>query len=527
MDVTTKVIKNSYFDSVTLMLLSSKVSSLEGIENAAVMMGTEMNKGIMESTGLLKEGFNEGGPNDLIISIKAINDEAITKAMVVIDEFINNKKSDVTDEEIFPKTLDSAFEVNPSINLALISVPGQYGKNEAMKALNKGLHVHLFSDNVTIEEELELKKFAAEKGLLMMGPDCGSAIINGVGIGFANKVKRGSIGVVAAAGTGLQEVTTLVSQKGAGISQALGTGGRDLKEKIGGLTMLMALEALAQDDETKAIIMVSKPPAETVMKKIMETVKKINKPVVVCLLGGDPQIIEEHGAIPALTLEDAAELAVANLKGFEGERVFFTLNENEISKIVQREIYGFNNNQKYLRGIYTGGTLCYEGMLILKEFLGGIYSNVPLNEKYKLSNSNISVSNTFIDMGEDEFTVGRPHPMIDPSLRNKRILQEANDPEVAVILMDVVIGYGAHEDPAEGLVKVIKEAREIAKTQGRNLSFVASVCGTEEDFQIRSKQEQKLVDAGVIVMPSNSQAARMAGLINQRGEFLDVIGRGE
>lgn len=522
-----QVKENAYYDSVTLMVISSKISSLEGIKDAAVMMGTDHNKALMKNSGLLSEENENVGTSDMIIGILAEHQDAIDKAMALIKEELDNKKSAVASGEIRVKTLDSAIKRVPELNFAVISVPGRYAKNEAMKALNNDLNVLLFSDNVSIDEENELKDLAIEKGLLMMGPDCGTAIINGTSLGFANSVNRGSIGLVAAAGTGLQEVSVIIDKLGGGVSQALGTGGRDLKDEIGGKMMLFGLNALVEDEDTKVIVLISKPPSPKVMEKVLEKVKSIKKPVVTCFLGGDSNLVKGSGAIPAETLEDAATAAVMLANGKEPENTFFTLNDEEIERIVETEVSKLQNSQKYVRALYSGGTICYEGMLIMKETIGNVYSNVPLKEEYRLENPEVSKENTFLDMGEDYFTDGLPHPMIDTRLRVERIIEEAKDPETALLLIDLVLGYGSNEDPAGAMAPAIAKAKKIAESEGRYLSVVASICGTDKDPQNMEEQAEKLKEAGVIIMPSNAQAARMASLIVTRGKHLEAILGGE
>lgn len=519
--------ENAYYDSVTLMVISSKISSLEGVENAAVMMGTDQNKELMKNSGLLSPENENVRTSDMIVGILAQNQEIIDEAIGVIKEQLDNKKTVSSSGEIRVKALDSAIKRVPDLNFTVISVPGRYAKNEAIKALNNDLNVLLFSDNVTIEEENELKDYAIEKGLLMMGPDCGTAIINGTSLGFANGVKRGNIGLVAAAGTGLQEVSVIIDKLGAGISQAIGTGGRDLKDEIGGKMMLFGLNALVNDDDTKVIVLISKPPSPKVMEKALETVKRINKPVVTCFLGGDVSLVKGSGAIPAETLEDAATMAVMIANGNPPESTFFTISNDEIKSIAESEINKLQDNQKYVRGLYSGGTICYEGMLIMKETIGNVYSNVPLKEEFKLENPEVSKENTFLDMGEDYFTDGVPHPMIDTRLRVERIKKESKDPETALLLLDLVLGYGSNDDPAGALAPAIIEAKKTAADGGRYLSVVASICGTEMDPQNKEKQSAKLREAGVIIMPSNAQAARMASLIVTKGKHLEAILGGE
>ena len=504
--------KNTYIDSVSLMVLSSSVSAVDGIKNAAVMMGTEHNKDIMKQAGLF-DGSEEAGTSDLIIGIEAESEDAKNEALNVIDDLLNNSKKEDSEDTVQAKTLDSAYQQDPSSNIAVISVPGRYAKTEAMKALNKGMHVLLFSDNVSLEAENELKEIAVEKGLLMMGPDCGTAIVNGVALGFANVVRRGNIGIVAAAGTGLQETSVIIDKQGGGLSQGLGTGGRDIKSAIGGKMMLQEIEALNEDEATDIIVLISKPPAEDVLKKIIEATKEIKKPMVACLLGAEKEILEGTNIHYAKTLEDAAVAAVDLAEGKSLETVRFTGEKEKLDSILEKETNKLNSTQKYVRGLFSGGTLCYEGMIVAQDEIGDIYSNVPLKSSWELDDLEVSKENTFIDMGEDYFTDGLPHPMIDTRLRSERILREAKDPQVAVLLMDVVIGYGSHEDPAGSLLPAIQEAKEMAAQEGRYLSVVASVCGTAQDPQGLKQQEQKLTEAGVIVMPSNAQAARMASSI--------------
>jgi succinyl-CoA synthetase alpha subunit len=352
-----------------------------------------------------------------------------------------------------------------------------------------------------------------------MGPGAGTTILNNVALGFANVLPRGSVGIVSAAGTGLQEVSTLLARHGVGISQGIGTGGRDLKKEVGGIMMLEALKALQQDDATKVIVLISKPPAEAVVRLILDQVAASVKPTVICFLGGDTSALEKiPNVIPARTLYECALLAgrlvpdeVGGVKAFiEAENARFT-------KQVQNLKSQFNVGQHYLRGLFSGGTLCYEAQVIWKEMLDiPVYSNAPLPGRSALPDSTKSRRHTAVDLGEEEFTVGRPHPMIDNDLRIRRILQEARDPEVAVIMFDVVIGYGAHPDPASELVEAVREARKLAHDAGCELTFVASVTGTEDDPQCLSRTVSTLEDAGVIVCNSNSAAARLTAMIVEK-----------
>ena len=505
-----EVRENTYFDSVTLMLFSSRLSALPGVKEAAVMMGTDHNKSLMIGSGILQPADAEGiTPNALVIGVLAESDQVVQEVLAELTRQFESKQQSgaATGGELRARNVDSAADKLGDPNFAIVSLPGKYAKYETMKLMRRGVHVLLFSDNVSVEEENELKDFALEQGLLMMGPDCGTAIVGGVALGFANVVRRGSIGLVAAAGTGLQEATVIVDRLGGGISQALGTGGRDLKAAVGGKMMLQCLDALEADLGTRVVGIISKPPEPAVMEKVLDRVRTMRKPVVACFLGGDPARVEEAGAVAAATLEDAAASLVALDRGEAYQPVRYT-DPAGADAMAKAEAERLDPGQTRCRGLYSGGTLCYEALLILQEEIGPVHSNLAKDSRYQLPDVERSLEDTLIDMGDDYFTDGMPHPMIDVRLRSERIRREAQDPETAVILLDCVLGYGCHEDPAGALVAAIEEARRAA--EGRHISFVASVCGTERDAQIRGDQEAKLRQAGVVVMPSNAQAARMA-----------------
>ncbi len=509
--------KGEYYDSVTLMLVARDATKIEGVEDAAVVMGTEQNKSILETSGMLLDMFKNAGDSDLLIAVKAKDEKTAEEAFKKIDELLMERRTKTQEAgEYTPKSLEGALKFMPDANMVVISVAGKYAGDEAMKALQKGLHVMLFSDNVPLEKEIELKKYARDNGLLVMGPDCGTAIINGAPLCFANVVNRGSIGIVAASGTGLQEVSSVITNEGAGISQAIGTGGRDVKKDVGGIMFIEGMKALEEDPETKYIVLVSKPPHPEVLSKVADLVKnEIKKPVVGIFLGGDPDVVKNAGAIPANTLEEAGLIAASLAKGksMDEFKKLLEEREKEILAIAERESNNKKEGQKYVRGLYTGGTLCDEAMLLSRQIIGEVYGNAPLNPKFKLKDSWRSQENTFVDLGEDEFTVGRPHPMIDFTLRNKKIVEEAKDPTVAVILLDVVLGYGSNMQPGEELAPAIKEARQLAEKDGRNITFVCSITGTDKDPQDRSKVKKQLEEAGAIIMPSNAAAAKLASYI--------------
>ena len=513
MVVLNSVKQNYYQDSMKLMQISKELTSLPGIKKASAIMATEANLKMLEEAGLIKKAPASVGANDLIIALEADSKKSANDALNKIDTLLV-PSLDTSDEHVEYKNFDSAFDALKLANMAFISVPGEFAKLEVARAIKNNIHTFLFSDNLSVDEEIELKQRAIDKGLLMMGPGCGTAIINGTCLGFANIVRRGSIGVVAAAGTGLQEVTSLIHNWGLGISHGIGVGGRDLSEEVGGLMTIEAIKLLQKDKRTGIILLVSKPPSKNVVEKILKTVRKGKKPFAMCLLGEKIDMESEKNIYFTETLEELSLLAV-NLAGQKkGQKVKIT---DYSWKIYGKGILNsFNPTQKYVRGLFSGGTLCYEAQKILTSSLGHIYSNVPLSEQYKLSDSNKSYKHSCIDLGEEEFTVGRPHPMIDSTLRSERIIREAKDPGTAIILFDIVLGYGSSPDPAGDLLPAIEKARDIAKSRKRSLAFITHVCGTEDDTQNREVQEEKLRNAGVQVVSTNAQAARASVWIASR-----------
>lgn len=499
--------KNAYHDSVTLMSLSGSIHQLEGVKEAVVSMATQMNKELLSNIGLLTDEAKNATDNDLIIAVEANSEQRVQEVMDFINEQLHAKKTTTTEGGDKPvKTFKSALSRVPDANMAVISVPGKYAAREAKQAIKNGLHVMIFSDNVSLEDEKELKEMAKEAGLFVMGPDCGTAIINQTGLCFANKISEGNIGLVAASGTGLQEVTVQIDRFGYGISQAIGTGGRDLHESIGGIMMLEGLKALEQDDQTEVIVLISKPPAGSVQEKILKKVKESKKPVVVCFIDGDPKAVETSGGTFANTLMDAARKAVGIL---DPSLNFKEKISTEAEQWIQEEKSQLSDSQKYIRGLFCGGTLTSEALSILRPLTNEIKSNVANKENEKLADIHQSEGHTLIDMGEDEFTVGKPHPMIDPSLRNDRIITEAKDPETAVILLDFELGFGAHEDPVGVSIDSIKEARNIAKQDGRHLPIVVYICATTKDKQSLQQQKKVLEEVGVFVAESNEEAAEI------------------
>lgn len=498
--------KNRYLDSVFLMAVARRLAEQPGIEDAAAVMGSAANK-----RGLLKMGFAEAalesaGPNDLAVALEG-EAEAVNGLLGNIAEWLVRPKSTVDGATAL--SLDDARTQQDASNLAVISVPGEYASREAQAALDHGLNVFLFSDHVALEDEVALKQKASKAGLIVMGPDCGTAIIAGTGIGFANVVRRGSIGVVASSGTGLQEFTSLVHRAGAGISHGFGTGGRDLSDAVGGISTLTAIDALEKDPDTRAIAVVSKPPGQATLGRVVKRLNRCGKPVTACFLGLESDARPTDASFEiCVTLDDvvAASLRLAG----EAAASITLLSSIEYAERLEIEVGRISADQMYVRGLFAGGTFCYQAQQVMRDGGVVVHSNAPLEGMQQLDGANASVENTLVDMGADEFTVSVPHPMIDATHRRKRILVEAEDPKVAVLLLDFILGLNASPDPAGDLIEAIAAAKGRAAEAGRYLSVVASICGTEEDPQGLAKQEKALRDAGVVVFPSSAQASQFA-----------------
>jgi len=491
----------AYYDSVVLMQLQRSLAALPGVLDAGVMMGTDANKAVLAQSGLLTLEAQAALADDLVIVVRAENDAAAQAALGQVDELLTRRREAIV-QEYRPRSLESAAQMMPDAQWVLVSVPGRYAAGVARQALRLGKNVFLYSDNVALDDEIALKQMAAEMGLLVMGPDCGTAIVNGVGLGFANRVRWGPIGVVAAAGTGLQAVTSRIHQLGSGITHALGTGGRDLSQAVGAVTARQGLDLLSRDPETRVIVLISKPPSPQVADDVLRVARSAGKPVVVDFIGYSPPSRQVDSLHFATSLDEAAELAVK-----------LATSPRSTEPVV--ELGRFAPGQRYLRGLFSGGTLAYEALLILQGYLPAIYSNAPLKKEYRLANSLVSQEHTIVDLGEDEFTVGRLHPMLDNDLRLRRLQQEADDAEVAVILLDVVLGYGAHPDPASELAPAIARARAAAAEAGRYLEVVAVVVGTDEDPQDFDAQVRQLKDAGARVETSNEAAVHYVGRLLQ------------
>lgn len=508
----TIVKKKTYHDSVTLMSLAGKLKKQDGVEEVIVSMATPMNKELLENVGLMTDEAREATDADLLIACRA-EETMLPRILEEVEAALGAKKAGAKrGEKTSVKTFDAALEMSPEANLAVISVPGEFAAREARRALENGLHVMLFSDNVSVEDERNLKTYAAENGLFVMGPDCGTAMINGTGLCFANDVKRGGIGMVAASGTGLQEVMVQVDRLGYGVSQAIGTGGRDLSNDIGGIMMRQGIDALLADEATDVLVLISKPPAKEVEQMILERVMRADKPIVLCLLDGKaPDDLPPHVTFTT-TLFEAALAAVRTYE----PNLSVELVSDE-AKTWSNVVHRTQGTERFIRGLFCGGTLTAEALSILRGRVSPLTSNVAKRKDEKMTDVFTSTGHTLVDLGDDAFTVGKPHPMIEPALRNERILKEAADPTCGVLLLDFELGYGSHDDPVGETIETLKQAQAIAKQEGRILPIVTYICGTETDKQGYADQKRRLEQIGAYVAHSNAEAVEIACTIVKKG----------
>lgn len=498
---------NSYVDSVVLMEATRVMENAPGVEWAAAFMGTPA-----QVETLISEGFDPGslsgiGANDVVLAVRAAGaecTEALKGAETVLSQA--GKVQETQTSQQAPRSLEEARAILPDANVAIISVPGPFAALEAHKALNAGLHVLLFSDNVSLEEEIALKEHATRAGCFVMGPGAGTAMLGHVGLGFANVVAQGRVGVAAAAGTGAQEVMSLLDRWGAGVSHVIGVGGRDLSRDVGGRMMRLALLSLESDPETDVLLVVSKPPAADVARSLFAGAGR-KKPVVAALIGLHEMIGVPESVTLTSTLEDAVRTCLQTL-GIEPPP------EEDPAAAVANAARRLPDERRTVRGLFSGGTLCYESMYLLGGRLGPIYSNTPLQKEWGLPAP--AGSHICLDLGEEEYTRGRPHPMIDPGPRAKLIAEAGDEEDVAVILIDVVLGYGSHPDPASILAPACAEAMN--GTSGA--AVVAYVLGTHGDPQGYDNQCRQLREAGCLVAPTGRQAALAAAALASRGAHI-------
>lgn len=481
----------AYFDSVVLMRVAAELGQRPGVRMASMGMATPANKDVLADAGLLDAAARAAGPSDLVIALNA-DENAIDDAIRAADEALEDRLTPAAQsgagEPLIPRSLSQV-----DASLALISTPGRYAAAEALKALRAGMSVFMFSDNVPVDQEILLKREAHERGLIVMGPDCGTAIVSGVPLGFANEVRRGDIGLIGASGTGLQQVSTLIDRWGAGVSHAIGVGGHDLSAEVGAISMLDALDALDEDPETKVIVLISKPPDAAVAENVLSRAARAAKPVIAAFLGAS----SGDGSRPVEivgTLEGAARAAVRAAGGSEPPRA-------DHEDLACEE----SGDRRLLRALYAGGTFAHEATVLLEAQLGVINDDAdPPSVKAPVR---LGDEHLILDLGDDRFTVGRPHPMIDPTIRLEMLRAAGEDPRTAVIVVDVVLGHGAAKDPAGDLAPAIGEiaAREHAPL------VVAFVVGTAADPQGLERQESALRAAGAHVAISSTAAVHAVG----------------
>lgn len=486
-----------YRDSVKLMQVSRALSAAAGVQAAIVAMATPLNLDLLPRLGIDSSTVAAATPNDLLIAVRADDDATLASALALLEELLAARDGpsggDGFGQPVAPRTTASAIR-RSGASLAVISVPGRNAFVETMDALRAGASVMVFSDNVAVEEEIALKEEATRRGLLVMGPDCGTAIVGGVGLGFANVVRPGPVGLVAASGTGAQQICSLLDAAGLGFSAVLGTGGRDLSLAVGARSTLHALELLDADPATELVVVLSKPPAAEVASLVRDAVSRMRTPTIVGFLG--------RGEV---------DLTVV------ASRVLSALGRPLVDPPEWPAPTERRPRPGMLRGLFSGGTLCDEAMLIAADLLGPIFSNIPLEPDWALGPDLRAPGHLMIDFGDDRLTQGRPHPMIDWTLRLERLAEEAADPTCAVVLLDVVLGYGAHEAPAGILVPALHAARERAAVDGRDLAVVVSLTGTAGDPQGLEATARALQEAGASVHLSNAAAARTAASLVERG----------
>ncbi len=473
---TVEVRSGAYRDSVGLMQISTQLRTLPGVEAALVAMATELNVELLDSMGFDRPASTS--PNDMLVAIEAADDDAVAEALRVLEAALTAAPAPGGEgaTDVAPPTVLAAARRSPA-RLALISTPGAVAAIDAADALGAGLDVMVFSDNVAVEHEIALKEMAADNGLLVMGPDCGTAVIDGIGLGFANVVRPGPVAIVAASGTGAQHLMALLDGAGVGVTHCVGVGGRDLSDQVRGRSTLAALDRLDADDSVTTIVVVSKPPADDVADLVTAHADGLRTPTVLGYLGpGRPDI-----TATAQRVVEATGATWQQPRRWGGDAPL--------------------PRDGDLRGLFTGGTLCDEAMLIATQQLGPLASNIPLAGGTRLDADLASQGHTFIDFGDDQLTVGRPHPMIDPTLRLERLAVEVADPSCAVVMLDVVLGHGAHTDQATDLAAAIRDA---------DTPVVVSLVGTRDDPQGIEAQAQTLAGAGAIVHASNAAATREA-----------------
>jgi FdrA protein len=504
----TRVLPDTYIDSVLLLQATRTMSESAGVSWATAVMATPANVAALREEMVVSEQLDAAKANDLVLAVRALDQETGQAAVErgVAQLFVDRSTAGHP-TTIVNRTLDGALRELPDANVAVVSVPGPYAALEAHKALSAGLDVLLFSDNVGIDEEIALKDHALSAGRLLMGPGAGTAMLGGCCLGFCNVVRAGRVGVVAAAGTGAQEVMTLLDRWGEGLSHVIGVGGRDLSERVGGRMAAHAVQALDDDPSTELILLVSKPPSPPIARAVIGSSE--STPVVAALVGLPEGTELGDGTRMSSTLEGGVLMAMEAL----GSPV--TAAWASLRREVEAGTASLAANRRLVRGFYSGGTLCYEALTLLEPWVGPVWSNTPLDDSHHVPAP--PGSHVCLDLGEEEYTQGRPHPMIDPGSRIELLHDVTTEPDVGVVLLDVVLGYGAHADPASQL------APACAEVVASGPSVVVYVLGTDADPQQLSRQRDRFRDAGCVIAPTGARAALTAvAIAERRPELVEV-----
>ena len=506
------IIKKNFFrDSVQMMQFSQQLKDEQGVIDAAIVMSTDLNKNTLKNMNLLTEDGISATENDTLISINCQDKNSLSNAIQKAEQLLTSSSAKAKNEFT---SLASALNAFSDANIASLSIPGQFVKEMATELINKQLNLFVFSDHVPLEDEIYLKNLALENNVLFMGPEAGTSILNGTVFGFGNKVRKGSVGIIGASGTGIQESSTMIDLFGEGISHGIGVGGRDLQNDIGGMMTMKTMEIFENDPNTKAVLLVSKPVDNDIRNKIINKINNFSKKnYVLCLIGDNENRVDTA----KIKFSKSIQISVLKILKSLDDNVYKKTKDvvknqiNDSIKLAESLSKDLNEGQKFVRGFFAGGTLCYESKIILEQMIGKIYSNLSSDDEYSIKGNVSSKENTLIDFGEEEFTSARPHPIIDPLLRRNRILEDANDPNVGVIIIDIICGINAAKNTMAFHAETIKKAIEIAREQGRKLSVFTYICGTENDV---SKNELKLLaDSGAKLFTSNALMSFAAALV--------------
>ncbi len=491
-----------YQDSARLMQVGREIAALPGVVEAVAMMGTGANRRLLYDAGFAGAALDRATPMDMVVALRAEDDAALGRAREALDRALagTGPAGVEATSERRPATVAEAIAADPATNLVSVAVPGPYAAFVAHRALDAGRSVFLFSDNVPLEDEVALKRRARDLGLLVMGPDCGTAILSGTGLGFANRVDRGPVGIVGASGTGIQELCCILDREGVGVSHAIGVGSRDLSEVVGGAMSESGLALLAADPATRCVALVAKHPAAAVAERLHGLLARLGKPAVVRYLG-EPARPSADGVLYAGSLDEAAELLSASVRGGGMAR------SDDRATVRMKVGRPSRDTEQRLVGLFGGGSLAAEARCVLAA--RGVETTSP-GERLG-PGAPLPPGHLVVDTGDDAYTVGRPHPMVDQTGRCDLILSAGSDPTVTVLLLDLVLGDGAHPDPAPELVRAVEDAR--AARDGRALAVVVSVCGSRRDPQGTGRQERLFQDAGFLVEPTAARAADAAAAL--------------